>query len=76
MVYNIRIKLYVTILNERNLFAEQDFAASADVLASLGRALVCAGLQANDCLASVQLFFCEFTLILVSWFWSEVWSIP
>lgn len=48
-----------------DLLAEQNLAASADILTSLGGALVGAGLEANDGLASLQLLLGELALALI-----------
>lgn len=49
-----------------NLLVQQDLAAGTHVLARLSGTLVLTGLQANNGLASLQLFFGEFTLALIS----------
>lgn len=54
------------------LLAEQNLAASAHILASLGGALVGASLQTDDRLASVQHLIGEFTLCLIGWLGAQL----
>lgn len=59
-----------------NLLSNDDFASSADVLASLGGTFVGASLETDDGLSGLQLLFSEFTFVLVGGFGSKVWSFP
>lgn len=59
-------------LVRRSLLSEQNLAASAKVLSSLGGSLVGTGLQTDDGLTSVQHIFAELALALVGWLGAQV----
>ena len=63
-------------IDRPGLLAQDDLAASAHVLASLAGALVLAGLEADDGLASFELLLAEVTLGLVGGLGSQLGAGP
>lgn len=68
----LKYRIAMEILGWRFLLSEQDLAASAHVLSSLGGSLVGSSLQTDDRLSGVEHILAELTLALIGRLGSQV----